>query len=193
MVLPGPSSCSFEELPGTATEADAIKKILPDARLLTGRAATKDALQAVHGPRILFLGTHAFFPGYGPDICWAGPVRAGERHDFVAWNLLRSGLVLAGGNENRQTGLLTAFETAEMDLHGTELVVLSACGTGLGVIEEGQGVLGLRRALSFAGTETQVMSLWPVDDEATSALMTRFRPETCFRRGSFRGAPRGTA
>jgi len=171
---PGSSTCSFEPLPGTATEAAAIARILPDARLLTGRAASKNALQAVHGPRILFLGTHAFFPGYGPDFCGARPVRPGERHDLVAWSLLRSGLVLAGGNENRQTGLLTAFETVEMDLHGTELVVMSACGTGLGVIEAGEGVLGLRRALSFAGAETQVMSLWPVKDEATSTLMIRF-------------------
>jgi CHAT domain-containing protein/tetratricopeptide (TPR) repeat protein len=172
--LPGPGTCSFKPLPWTATEAAAIARILPDARLLTGRAASKDALRAVHGPKILVLGTHAFFPDDGPDICGAGVVRAGERHDLVAWSLLRSGLVLAGGNESPERGLLTAFEMAEMDLHSTELVVLSACGTGRGVIEEGEGVLGLRRALSFAGSETQVMSLWPVDDEATSALMIRF-------------------
>lgn len=172
--LPGPGTCSFKPLSGTATEAAAIAQILPNARLLTGRAASKNALRAVHGPRILYLGTHAFFPDIVPDVCGAGPPRPGERHDLVAWSLLRSSLVLAGANENQQTGLMTAFETTELDLSGTELVVLAACGTGLGIIENGEGVLGLRRALSFAGAEAQVMSLWPVDDEATSALMIRF-------------------
>lgn len=131
----GLSGCSFEQLSRTATEADAIAQILPDARALTGSAATKAVLQTVHGPRILFLGTHAFFPdnmGKGPDGCRPGPVRAGECHDLVAWSLLRSGHILAGGNENRQTGLLTAFEAAEMDLHGTEWSSCRRAGPGCG-------------------------------------------------------------
>jgi len=88
--------------------------------------------------------------------------------------LLRSGLALAGANEGRSgddDGLLTALETASLYLSGTKLVVLSACDTGVGEVTNGEGVQGLRRALVLAGSESQVMSLWPVSDEATKDLM----------------------
>jgi CHAT domain-containing protein len=88
--------------------------------------------------------------------------------------LLRSGLALAGANEGRSgddDGVLTAQEAAYLDLLGTKLVVLSACDTGVGVVKSGEGVQGLRRALVLAGSESQVMSLWPVSDKATKDLM----------------------
>jgi CHAT domain-containing protein len=80
---------------------------------------------------------------------------------------LSSGLLLAGTR-------VTAFELAGMDLWGTELVVLSACDTGLGVVEPGQGIHGLRRAFVAAGAETVVTSLWQVDDDATRVLMESY-------------------
>jgi hypothetical protein len=96
--------------------------------------------------------------------------------------LLRSGLALAaanralvgGGPDAGEDGLLTAEEVAGLELSGTELVVLSACDTGLGEIRTGEGVFGLRRAFFMAGARTLVLSLWKVSDVATTILMERF-------------------
>jgi CHAT domain-containing protein len=73
-----------------------------------------------------------------------------------------------------RNGLLTAEEVLGMDLHSTELVVLSACETGMGKVDPGEGVLGLRWAFAVSGARTLVMSLWKVPDLATAVLMDRF-------------------
>jgi CHAT domain-containing protein len=84
---------------------------------------------------------------------------------------------LAGANRRRTVGLdeddgiLTAEEVAGLNLNGVEWAVLSACDTGLGEIRAGEGVFGLRRAFQVAGARTVIMSLWPVDDQATRAWM----------------------
>ena len=97
--------------------------------------------------------------------------------------MLRSGLALAGANtwlkagnlpEEAEDGLLTAEDVTGLDLLATELVVLSACETGLGQVHVGEGVFGLRRAFVLAGAKTLVMSLWKVPDEQTRELMEDF-------------------
>jgi CHAT domain-containing protein len=92
--------------------------------------------------------------------------------------LLLSGIVLAGANqepkEGEEDGILTALEVSEMELPKLELVVLSACETGLGKSAGGEGLLGLQRAFAVAGARAVVASLWSVDDTATQVLMAEF-------------------
>lgn len=153
---------SFGPLPGTAVEARALAGILPRSVVLLERDATETAVKSMHGPEVLHIATHGFFiDGSGPDFSDGNP-------------LVRSGLALAGANERRsgnEDGVLTALEVAGLDLWGTQLVVLSACNTGLGETRTGEGVSGLRRALVLAGSESQVISLWSVSDAATRELM----------------------
>ncbi len=180
----GLAEVQFRPLPGTASEARALHRLLPEARVLTEERATESALKAAHGPRLLHIATHGFFLR---DATLPAPPPAESRGLGLLANdaappslenaLLRSGLVLAGANLRRDSsddGILTALELAGLDLQGTRLVVLSACNTGLGEIRRGEGVYGLRRALTLAGAESQVMSLWPVSDRATRDLMVAF-------------------
>jgi len=97
--------------------------------------------------------------------------------------LLRSGLLMAGGNrawtgvdviDGIEDGILTAEEIAQMNLVNTQLIVLSACETGLGEANSAEGVFGLQRAFKLAGVETLIMSLWQVPDDATAELMSAF-------------------
>ncbi|MDQ3009714.1 MAG: CHAT domain-containing protein [Acidobacteriota bacterium] len=153
----------FNQLKFARAEGEAVQRAVPQAKLYTGGQATETLLKQVHRPYFLHIVTHGFFLPEG-DQKLENP-------------LLRSGLALAGANQRRSgedDGLLTAFEAAALDLWGTKLVVLSACGTGLGEVKNGEGVFGLRRALVLAGAETQLATLWDIDDEVTGDLMKKY-------------------
>lgn len=178
----------LDELPGTKSETDSVKKILA-AQLWTveekiRKEATEDAMKKVQQPQVLHIATHGFFLKDVQDT--TGTVY-GIQADIAKENpLLRSGVILAGaaavakdpGNfVNREDGILTAYEAAGLDLAATDLVVLSACETGLGEILNGQGVYGLQRSFLLAGARAVIMSLWKVDDNSTKELMINFYTE----------------
>jgi CHAT domain-containing protein len=172
------------------------------ATLLTGAEPTKSEVKGrLDGGRlrVVHLATHGFFESPARIAALRAAVRqedplnlalqAGQDDLTLALTpLLHSGVVLAGGGRDpgaaasdptadappREDGILTAEEVQALDLRGCELVVLSACETGLGVGEYGQGVLGLQRAFQAAGARAVVASLWKVDDAATGALMEQF-------------------
>ena len=164
----------FGPLPGTRREADSLSKLLgidPDRKLL-GARASEAALMAARGPRILHIATHGFFLPRPDSEAANGQVAAALDDP-----MLRSGLALAGFNRRGKRnlgndGMLTAVEAAGLDLFGTEMVVLSACETGVGKAASGEGLYGLKRALILAGARSQAATLWKVGDDATQALMS---------------------
>ena len=181
-----PSQLSFERLSGTKLEAKAIMSLFPEATLLTGTQATEARLKGAVAPRLLHIATHGFFLT-ARSASMNKETRKNIRAEEVENPLLRSGLALAGANlrsNGNDDGVLTALEASGLNLWGTKLVTLSACDTGLGDVKNGEGVYGLRRAFMLAGTETLVMSLWPVSDYMTREIMRAYY--TGLRRGEGR-------
>jgi CHAT domain-containing protein len=181
----------FSDLPGSGKEGKIIAEKI-NAIQLMGEAATVSALKSLQSPIILHIATHGFF---FPDMPiqldeWGmntremlRPVSGWLRGIGLENPLLRSGLVLAGANnwlrgesadEEMGNGFLTAEEFTQIDLSGTELVVLSACETGLGDIEVNEGVIGLKYSLMVAGAKTILISLWKIPDLQTKELMECF-------------------
>ncbi len=173
---------SWYSLPETGNEAESIKELLKDEKvtIYLGKSCSEETVKNIKSPRRLHIATHGFFlEDREVDLFPNGRYEIpGEDNKIkIAYQnpLLRSGLVLAGANrqtENSlQDGILTALEISGMDLNGTDLVVLSACETGIGATRIGEGVYGLRRAFQLAGTKTVIMSLWSVPDKETGELM----------------------
>ena len=179
----------FRPLSGTKAELESLVGILPRLQAAFGSQATERLLKRVRRPSILHIATHGFFLDR-PAVLPAG-VRGLKRReepaptpnqlppDFQIYQhpFLRCGLAFAGANHfaaGGEDGVLTALEAAGLDLLGTQLVVLSACDTGVGEAVQGEGVFGLRRAFYIAGARTLVVSLWKVHDQATQQLMTGF-------------------
>jgi CHAT domain-containing protein len=181
----------FPPLPETGGEADAIEGILKtgfkqQVRNLQREKAIEEMLYASTSPKVLHLSTHGYFLKALPE-----PQRAtggmgmglkgglGEIKALTMENpMLRSGIVLAGVNralkEGRDDGMVSAEKILGLRLRGTELVVLSACETGVGDVQTGEGVFGLKRAFILSGARSLVMSLWSVPSAETVELMTEF-------------------
>ncbi len=185
---------TWNYLAGTEREVNALEKIMQTTGINTtlkkGYEATEETFKNIGlnnapSPRILHIATHGyFFPDPKSNATVNG--LGGERESVFKISdhpMLRSGLIMAGGNaawqgnqtlEGREDGILTAYEISQMNLSNTELVVLSACETGLGEIQGNEGVYGLQRGFKIAGAKYLIMSLWQVPDKQTSLLMTTF-------------------
>ncbi|MDC1369132.1 CHAT domain-containing protein [Cyclobacteriaceae bacterium] len=160
----------IEDLPGTEIEVDQISDILKNngwsVDVNKKYQANEENLKSIKHPSVLHIATHGYFL---------------KNDDILLDPLMKSGLLLSGAENTRngevigsENGWLNALETSFLDLRGTELVVLSACETGSGEIENGKGVFGLQRAIQLAGAESIIMSMWKVDDNATKDLMIEF-------------------
>ena len=173
-----------EEIDIIAEEFDKVKwECLIDSAAM----GTEESFKALSGKNIgcLHIATHGFY--------YAKEDADNARYKFMLIDndmisaedkaLTRSGLLMSGANhiledeelpDNVEDGILTAKEIADIDLRGLDMVVLSACQTGLGDISQGEGVFGLQRGFKKAGANSILMSLWEVNDEATQILMTHF-------------------
>ncbi len=157
------SKIEFRPLPGTAVEVSDIGSTwkrwnaAEPSQLITGDDATlaRFLADSAHS-RVLHVATHAFL--LDKDCGEGNP-------------LLHSGLVFAGGNHGAVQSILTAQQIASLDLRGVDWAVLSACNTGNGELRDGEGALGLQRAFRVAGAHSVIMTLWPVDDDATRRFM----------------------
>ncbi len=174
------------KLPGTEKEIEDVAQFLKSRNWVVknyvGDMALKTAVKAANSPRVLHIATHGMFL---EDVKRESSQMFGfDEQRMVDNPLLRSGLFFTGADnylkaeEEKPTGdengVLTAYEAMNLNLDRTELVVLSACETGLGEVKNGEGVFGLRRAFQTAGAKTIVMSLWTVSDQATQELMSNF-------------------
>ncbi len=179
----------WPSLGGTAKEVSEIKKLFDSngisSQVFTGIAASEENLKDLDGrsPRVLFIGTHGFFMAAKKTKSSNSSVFGANALASSGNPLLRSGLILSGGNyvwngrspiDGVEDGIVTAYEISQLDLGNTDLVVLSACETGLGDIKGTEGVFGLQRAFKLAGTKKMIVSLWKVPDKETSELMIAF-------------------
>jgi CHAT domain-containing protein/Tfp pilus assembly protein PilF len=175
-------------LAGTAAEAVAVAPLIEKyfgaaPKVLTKDQAAAAAFASLERPRALHLATHGFFFPFeltGDEKARLATDPEMRQRARVNDPLLQCGLLLAGSNhaaESASTGVLTGREILSTDLRGTELVVLSACETGLGRVSTGEGVAGLRQAFQLAGAREVVASLWRVPDRETADLMAGYYRE----------------
>lgn len=175
-------SYQLNELPQTKVEVEKIENILKSegisTQVFTANNATETSVKKLVNPYVLHIATHGYFvKDY--EISESSNTLINYKEN----PLLRSGILLAGSNYTLSNqsygnpiddGILTAYEAMQLNLDKTELVILSACETGLGEDLNGEGVMGLQRSFMLAGADNMLMSLWQVNDEGTQLLMSNF-------------------
>jgi tetratricopeptide (TPR) repeat protein len=184
---------SWNYLKETLVESENIEQLLKDKKVSTtlyqGTEGNEESFKALAGnnsPEIIHLATHGFFfpdpekEKYANETFFAEEQMVFKDSDNP---LIRSGIIMSGANpawsgqeipDGIDDGILTAYEVSGLDLFNTQLVVLSACETGLGDIQGSEGVYGLQRSYKMAGVDYLIMSLWQVPDKETSEFMTLF-------------------
>ena len=176
----------ISQLPGTGIEINDIKNLFENnnwsASLAEDVLANETRIKKVNSPRVMHIATHGFFfPKQENEYDPISQLMGLEINKTYEHPLMRSGLLLSGAQNTIRgenlvgdNGVLTSLEARELNFSETELVVLSACETGVGSFVSGEGVYGLQRSILEAGAENVIMSLWKVDDIATQMLMTTF-------------------
>lgn len=188
------ASGKLARLEGTKLEVEQIQRTVAQntwtTTVLSGNEAKEENVVKLEGKEarsILHLATHGYaFPEYDFNDTTVHKSSLRYSYRFSQNPMVRSGLILAGGNwawmgsdtlaklGAEQNGILTAAEVSQLNLKKTKLVVLSACETGLGTIEGSEGTFGLKRGFKLAGVEQMIVSLWSVPDRETMELMTLF-------------------
>lgn len=192
----------ISELPGTKVEIESIQEVFDshngEVSSYMGENANEQNFKSIESPSILHVATHGFFmkdkelesrsnrdsstrsgvliPELEHEenpLMRSGIMLASARYAYSDQTLKNEIAAVLSGNQV-EDGVLTAYEAMNLDLSNTELVVLSACETGLGVVKNGEGVYGLQRSLQTAGAKSIIMSLWKVSDEATQKFMVEF-------------------
>lgn len=167
------TECSYEDLPGTKREVDTINTLFHKKQLNTiGYGEEKATETRIKNDSLNYSIMHIATHGY-MDI--------NPENDYTE-SMIHSGLLMSGVCDATQIdsimdiddGILTSYEIAQLNLSKTKLVVLSACQSGLGIIDNHEGILGLQRGLFVAGTQRVLVSLWKIDDAVTALWMYHF-------------------
>ncbi len=168
------------ELPGAEKEITDLNTLLASSdkssMMLLKSTITEDTIKSLVSPKVLHIATHGYFK--------ESLVKGVNEDDIATHPLLNSGLMLLGSGDivdnpdnkyvNQKNGILTAYEAMDLPLDNTDIVILSACETGRGEVQVGEGVYGLQRAFLIAGAKAIVISLFKVNDEVTQKLMLSF-------------------
>ena len=162
----------MKDLSGALREAKMVSD-LTWSNVTTGKNATEANLAKVSAPGVLHFVAHGFYTG--------GATQGRVDFDTDPLPFYESGIVLSDPLESEdpsKDNVLFAEEAADLDLTGTWIATVSSCSSGLGVTTAGEGVVGLRRALSSAGARNVLLTLWPVSDSASPEFMRRFYSTT---------------
>ena len=175
---------NFENLAGSLSEAQSIlaMRACSNDTLLVGSEATEEAwLSLCTRYPLICISTHGYFQA--AEIPQSTDVKTCMTDETMSQSIL----AMAGANtsiasenfdSSRRDGVVSAREIAQTDMSQVQLIVVSACQTGLGYVTA-DGVFGIQRGLKNAGVQSMLVSLWSVDDKATSLLMSQFVQNLC--------------